>query len=111
MELTTDVLASVERYFNTLTNTGYLPDYKVDTLLTYIIMEEILYGPLRFFVTEKDYKAISKVLNCVSGTCLIPYPDYLNSFTPVTSPTYDEYRITETGILRNTENGDLRVKA
>ena len=111
MELTTDVLTSIERYFNTLTNTGYLPDYKVNQLIAYIIMEEILYGPLRFFVNDKDYKSISNALNCLSGNCMIPYPDYLNSFTPVTEPTYNEYRITEEGILRSTEDNNLRVKA
>lgn len=111
MELTTDVLASIERYFNTLTNTGYLPDYSVDRLIVFIILEEILYGPLRFFVTEKDYRSISNALNCISGNCMIPYPDYLNSFTPITTPTYNEYRITETGTLRSTEDNELRVKA
>lgn len=109
MELTDDVLDSITRYYNTLEHTGYIPDSQLCSLLMMVFIEEMLYGELGSFITEKDYKAIGRALNCISGTCLIPYPEYLRSIDTVTeNPLYNEYRVTEDCILRDAVG--LRVK-
>ena len=111
MELTDDVFASVERYYSTLNNTGYYPDKELFKLLAYIFIEEILYGELSVFVTDKDYNSINKALNCLYGTCMIPYPDYLKGIDYKADRLFDEYRYSETDIIRFTELDNLRVKA
>lgn len=111
MELVDDVFASVERYYNTLENTGYIPDKELFKLLAFIFIEEILYGELSQFVTERDYNSINKALNCLYGTCMVPYPDYLKGIDYKAERLLDEYRYSETDIIRFTETDDLRVKA
>lgn len=111
MELADDVFASVERYYNTLENTGYIPDKVVFKLLAFMFMEEILYGKLSGFITEKDYNSINKALDCLYGTCMIPFPDYKKGVDSVAGRLLDEFRYTEDNIIRNTEDSDLRVKA
>lgn len=110
MELTNEVYDAVNKYFRTLSHIGYKPDKEVDELIVFIFIEELLHGPLSQFVTDGDYSIINDSLYCLYGTCLIPYPNYKESFTPVVNGVFDEHRITETEILRNTEDSKLRTK-
>lgn len=111
MELADDVLASVERYFNVLPLTGYISYDKVDRLVAYMFLEEILYGPFAVFVNEEDYRTISLALDCLYGTCMIPFPDYKKGIDYKALRKYSQQRITETDILRSSEDGYLRTKA
>lgn len=111
MKLADDVLASVERYFNILPLTGYVPYDKVDRLVAYMFLEEILYGQFALFVNEKDYRTISHALDCLYGTCMIPFPDYRKGIDLKALRRYNQYRITETDILRSSEEDNLRTKA
>lgn len=111
MELTNEVYNSVNRYFSVLSHTGYKPDKEVEQLLIFTFLEEVLYGPLSQFITEEDYKVITNSLYCLYGSCMIPFPDYKKSFDSTVNRMLDEYRITETGVLRSSELSELRVKS
>lgn len=99
-----------KNYFSVLANTGYMNYKHVERLLVYDCIVNILEGDMGIYVTEEDYKAMQQALYCLYGsTCLIPYPRFINE----DNMGYNEYdfipRITETGILRNTETGDIRI--
>lgn len=76
MELSNEVFNSVNRYFSALSHTGYKPYSQVYDLLALTFIEELLCGPLSEYINEEDYLSISKALNCLQGSCMIPYPDY-----------------------------------
>lgn len=111
MELTNEVYNSVNKYFSVLSHTGYKSYKEVNQLLVFTFLEEVLYGPLAQFITEDDYRVINEALYCLYGSCMIPFPDYKKSFTPVINRSLDEYRVTETDIIRSTEPLELRVKS
>ena len=111
MELTNEVYSSVNKYFQTLSHIGYKPDEEVNKLLIFIFIEELLYGPLSQFITEEDYKIIGNSIYCLYGSCMIPFPDYKKEPDSVINRMFEEYRITETSELRNTESHKLRVKS
>ena len=111
MELTNDVYNSVNSYFSVLSHIGYKPYSEVSGLLVYTFIEELLSGPMSFFITEDDYKSIANSVECLCGTCMIPYPAYRESFNEEVNNILDEYRVTEGGILRSTEDSKLRVES
>lgn len=111
MELTNDVYDSVNKYFSVLSHMGYKSYSEVDQLLVYTFIEEMLSGPLSQYITEDDYNNISSSLNCLYGSCMIPFPDYKRTASSIVSKLPDEYRITESGIIRLTETLNLRVKS
>lgn len=111
MELTNKVYEAINKYFSVLSHTGYKSYNEVYKLLAFIFIEEMLYGPLSQFITEDDYNEIDKALDCIYGSCMIPYPDYKRTYDSVTNKPNNEYRITESSIYRDTENLRLRVKS
>ena len=111
MGLTDEVYNAINKYYSVLSHTGYKPDKDVNKLLVFSFLEEMLYGPLAQFITEDDYKHITNSLYCLYGSCMIPFPDYKKSFNSTINRVLDEYRITETGILRSTESSELRIKS
>lgn len=111
MELTNDVYNSVNSYFSVLTHVGYKAYTEVDKLIIYCFLEELLSGPMAYYVTEEDYNIIMNSIECLYGTCLIPYPDYRRGVDDTVNSVVEQYRITESGVLRGTENSELRVKS
>lgn len=111
MELLNEVHNSVNSYFSVLSHMGHKSDKEVNQLLVFSFLEELLYGPFAQFITEKDYKSITNSLYCLYGSCMIPFPDYKRSFDFPVNRMLDEYRITETGVLRGSESSELRVKS
>lgn len=109
MDLTNDLYNSISKYFTTLTHTGYKSDKEVSQLLVLSFIEDFLSGPFSLYVSEEDYKAIDKMLYCIYGSCMIPYPDYKIGVELPINIGFNEYRDTEDDILRNTELGELRV--
>ena len=72
------VYTSLDRYFHTLQNFGYLNYKSVKSLLVLIFFYNIIYHDYRGLIKKEDYGIIERALNCLYGTtCLIPYPDYL----------------------------------
>lgn len=111
MGITNDVSNSLMQYFNTLMHTGYKSYNEVEKLVIYICIEEILTGPMSFFITEEDYKIINKALYCLYGTCLIPYPTYIKGINSIKKSQPNRYRYSEDNIIRYTENNNLRVES
>lgn len=111
MESIFDLYTSIERYFSTLRKTGYKRYEEVRKLLIFIFIHELLYGSMNVYINDMDYKDISKALECLYGSCLIPFPNYRQGIEGIYKDLPDEYRISEISILRNTETGDLRVKS
>lgn len=76
MEFTHEVYNSVDRYFSVLTHSGYKSYAEVYNLIILTFIEEMLCGPMSEFITEEDYKYITGSLQCLYGSCMIPFPDY-----------------------------------
>lgn len=104
MEITNDAYESLIDYFKGLSHTGYKSYNEVYQLLAMLFMEEILYGPLSWYVTDSDYKSITNAMYCLYGSCLMPYPTYLKGMEKLNRKVIDNYRITEEEILRSSDN-------
>lgn len=104
MEITNEAYEALIQYFEGLTHTGYRSYNEVYQLLASLFIEEILCGPMSEFITEEDYKAIVNAMYCLYGSCLLPYPSYLEGMAKINKKVMDSYRITETNILRNSYN-------
>lgn len=74
MEFTDKISESINKYFSILSHTGYKAYNEVDKLLVLIFLEEILCGPMSEFLTDEDYKDIYSSIECLYGSCMIPYP-------------------------------------
>lgn len=73
MELINEVSNALNRYFSILSHIGYKSYSEVDKLLVLTFMEELLCGPLSKFITEEDYRCIYSSIECLQGSCVIPY--------------------------------------
>lgn len=111
MELTNEVYNAVNKYFSVLSHIGYKSYSQVDQLLIALFIEEILYGPMSQYVTEEDYNTINNSLYCLYGSCMLPFPDYKRAYDETVTGLPDEYRITESGVLRSAETSELRTKS
>lgn len=100
---------SLEKYFNVISRTGYKSYDQVLNLIVLIFIEELMTGPLSYYITEEDYKHISNAMYCMYGTCLIPYPTYKIGMEPIKSKSY-KYRITEDNNIRQTTESLLRYE-
>jgi hypothetical protein len=68
---------SINKYFNRVTNVGYVSQPNVEKMLLFVAIQELLENDFRAYVSEKDYGEIENALYCLYGTtCLIPFPDY-----------------------------------
>lgn len=101
MELSNEAYNTLVQYFKGLNHIGYKSYTEVYQVLAFLFIEEILYGPMSFMVTDKDYKDINQALYCIYGSCLIPYPSYLKGMSSSNIRVKDNYRITESEILRS----------
>lgn len=73
---------SLSRYFNSLSNSGYINHEEVDKLLILTFIQELLDSDCREFITADEYLNIHKALYCLCGqTCLISYPEYKSNTT------------------------------
>lgn len=111
MDLTHEVYNAVDNYFAVLKNVGYKSYGDVAKLIVFAFIEELLDSPMSEFVTEEDYKAITGGLYCLYGSCMIPFPDYRKAVDSTVHKVNDRYRITETDILRISQDMRQRTKA
>lgn len=64
-------------YFEALGKLGYYKQGDIDKLLVLIYLNTLLTDDYRGYITDEDYAAIERALNCLYGTsCLIPYPEF-----------------------------------
>ena len=104
--LTKDVAGAVDRYMSVLSHIGYKSYCAVDKLLVYLFIEEIL--NMFLAITEEDYNIVANVINCFYGSCLIPFPYYIEEDEEEEAPPI--FRISEDDILRFAEGNELRLK-
>ena len=98
VELYENLWESLKNYFNALSHFGYKKQSDVNKLLMYDFLVNLLEGSTRFFITEEDYKKISRALYCLYGSsCLIPYPQYLTYIKKYRSNKPSEGEDTNTG--------------
>lgn len=76
MEFTKETLEALNRYFTTLSAIGYKDYCSVTKLLIMSFLEELLTGYMAPLITEEDYHTIMNSINCLYGSCLIPYQLY-----------------------------------
>lgn len=109
MDLSNDVLYTLDNYFIFLSNTGYYSYKRLDSILLYTFIEEFLNSPYAEYVTNEDYDLIQRVLYKLYGRCLIPYPDYKKSISLIKSKQIPQYRISSDCINRSVSTGNIRV--
>ena len=106
---------ALSRYFSTLSTLGYKSDQSVFKLLVILFIEELLTGEFSQFVTEDDYRDITKAIYCIIGnSCLVDFPSY-TTWDSLFHFDYNQlyhkrYRITEDSVLRKTEDSLFRVE-
>lgn len=104
MQLTEDVYSALKKYFSTISNIGYKSYGEVDKLLVFIFIEEILNGPMCAYVSEEDYKTLTDTLECMYGTCMIPYPSYKKGIDEPYNSNSQNFRGSELDYLRVIDN-------
>ena len=73
---TKELSTALESYFKTLSRVGYSNYHDVTSLLVASCIEEILTGPMAVLVTTDDYRTLLKSLECIKGSCLLPFNTY-----------------------------------
>ena len=70
------IFNSLDQYFKTLSNYGYMSyDHTYDMMLMIIIQDIIT--KFACIITQEDYQMMSSLLECKYGTsCLMSYPEY-----------------------------------
>lgn len=102
-------LDSLDKYFSILESTGYLNYDLVYRLIMLLMAEEWLNSFLNFYITEESYNIISRFIYCLTGNCLIPYPEFIKDIAVVGKPVLmpgngSHFRITEQDVLRFLES-------
>lgn len=113
VEITNVVSKGLNSYYDSLSVLGNRPQSDVDKLLVLSFLEEVLTEEMRFLITEKDYRTIEKALNCLYGSCLVPFPQYQGSslFGTITDGSIISPRITEDSNIRFTEDDVTRFRS
>lgn len=69
---------SLNRYFDSLINRGYVSLREENKVLALITIEEMVNCDFRGDINKEDYDKISNALYSLFGTsCLIPFPEYI----------------------------------
>lgn len=67
------------KYFNLLSKTGGTHAVEPYRFLVVGYIDEVLNSGMSAFITEEDYMAIDRLLNCLMGTCLMPFHEWQNT--------------------------------
>lgn len=109
MEYILNILeTSLNRYFNSLAQTGYVNDRQCYDLLLFTFLTEFLQ---EFIVTEEDYQKISRIITCLQQeSCMIPYKSYVKAIEASKTYLYNQpIRITEDNITRISQEQNIRL--
>lgn len=97
-------------YFQTLSTFGYKSYGEVNKLITLLFIEDLLRNSFSLYISEDDYRTITRVLYCLFGsTCLIPYPEFCTNTPLVQDINLGIHRITEDSIVRFSEDEIVRL--
>jgi hypothetical protein len=104
------LLKGYEKYYNTLTQVGYVNNKTVSQLFIATWIYNVLSGKYGILVDEDRYNVLNELYNCIEGSCLVPYQNYCKEFTINKDMRSDYVRITENSINRLLEDtSDLRM--
>lgn len=53
--------------------------------------EELLYGPMSDYITNRDYNLINDSLYCLYGSCTIQFPEYKKGIDDLRVNNIDRY--------------------
>lgn len=100
--------SSLNRYFNSLAQTGYMNDKQCSQLLLLTFLTEFMQ---EYVVTEEDYQKISKIITCLQQeSCMIPYKSYVKAVEASKTYLYNQpIRITEDNITRISQEQNIRL--
>lgn len=108
--LSNTAYSALESYFTHLKQAGYMKNDNVFRLIVLLYIRKILSGEYNFEFEEKDYKLMSDTLECLYGTCLIPYEEYLRKLPFVGGMEFKGLlRKSEDEIIRDTEDESYRI--
>lgn len=79
---------ALNNYFSLLSHTGYKSYNEVYKLLVLSFIEEMISGNMKEYITEEDYKYISSMMECLYGSCMIPYPNNNKEYDRTTLVPY-----------------------
>lgn len=79
---------ALNNYFSLLSHTGYKSYNEVYKLLVLSFIEEMISGDMKEYITEEDYKYISSMMECLYGSCMIPYPNNNKEYDRTTLVPY-----------------------
>lgn len=65
-------------YFRVLSKTGRTALTEPFRFLVVGFLDELMNSSMAEYITECDYKAIARVLDCAMGVCLMPYHEWMN---------------------------------
>ena len=99
---------ALQKYFITLSYLGYIKDEDVKKILVLLLLEELL-NQWYPFVTENDYRIISKSLYKFGNDCIIEFPDYIRYQTNLKSTDFENLRKSEDNLLRLSQMNIFRV--
>ena len=111
--ISTDIVNSIDHYYSLLSKTGYLSQCKVDGLIVFTFIENFL-SDFDYMLSNENFELLNKVVNCLSGNCIIPYSDKSGMYEgQEIIPNYNlkDIRVSEDTISRNTEESEFRIKA
>lgn len=111
MDTVLELYNTLTRYFHTLEHTGYYSYNSVYSFLLLDIVEYILNGEMSYYVTDEDYRKMSEALECIYGSCLMPYRNYLEGMANIKDSNMNLLRITETDVQRATDGNNPRIKS
>ena len=88
----------LNRYFKLLQSVGGSHRAEPYRFLIAGFIDEMLNSGMAVFITENDYKCIDNLLNCLMGTCLMPFHEWQNTMAVAPRdldegvPIVNEYR-------------------
>lgn len=107
---TEEAFVALQDYFNHLEKVGYMRYDNVFRLIVFLYIDEILHAYTLMNITEEDYNIINNTLQCLYGTCLLPYPEFIKNLPYLNIDSEaDKLREVEWDVLRQTEDNRLRI--
>lgn len=107
LDLDITISEALNKFYKTLSYTGSVPAKTTKQLLLATYLRDFL-EDYQGLINEEDYNAISKVLDCMYGTCYMPYSSY-NKMLPAPVFYVQKYnRLSETSQVRISEHSELR---
>lgn len=112
-----NTIAILGKYFDLVSQTGYVKSKTVVRLLLYLFLLDFV-NVLHYYFTEEDYEKVNCLLVKLftGGGCLLPYQVFHNLHTTIGYPgiegSMEGPRVTEVNRdVRISEDGTIRYKA